>query len=70
VKISIKEFNMDMAVKTKGIELEVRDTKGNHQGDLVVTNTKLIWCPGKTQRENGILVTWKKFIKFMDTNKQ
>lgn len=67
--VSIKNFDVDMKVKNKGIELDVYDNGGNHLGDLVVTKSKLIWCKGKTKRENGSEITWADFMKFME-NKQ
>ena len=62
MKVSIKEFNVDMEVKTKGIEFEVRSNKGEHRGDLVLTKTRLIWCPGQTKPENGHKIEWDDFI--------
>lgn len=66
MKVKIKEFDVDMEVKTKGIEFAVADTKGKHQGNLVLTKTSIIWCAGKTQRENGKKLSWKKFMEMMD----
>ena len=67
MKVSVKSFDVAMQIKNKGIELDVYDPQGNHVGDLVVTKTKLIWCPGKTARENGIPISWKKFIEYMES---
>ena len=53
-------------IKSKGIEIDVSDPSDKHQGDLWVTNTKLIWCRGKKKRENGKSVTWAKFIEWME----
>jgi len=66
MNISIKDFNVKMEVKTQGIELEVKTPDGSrHLGDLVITKSKLIWCQGKTRRENGVAVTWNQFIEMM-----
>lgn len=68
MKVLIKEFGLDMEVKTKGIELEIRSPDGKKQvGDLVVTKTKIIWCKGRTTRENGVSVTWDNFIAWMES---
>lgn len=67
MQIAIKEFNVDMEIKTKGIELEVRDPDGTHRGDLVLTKTTVIWCRGRTTRANGKSLTWTKFMEMMDT---
>lgn len=66
MNVSIKNFDVDMKVKNKGIELDIYDNDGEHLGDLVVTKTRLIWCKGKTKRENGKKVTWAQFTAFMD----
>lgn len=65
MKVSIKSFDVAMEVKNNGLELDVCDSNKKHLGDLVVTKTKLIWCKGRTDRENGIPITWDKFIKYM-----
>ncbi len=66
MRISIKEFNVDMEIKTAGVELDVRDTDGSHFGDLIVTKTQVIWCRGRTTRENGKSLTWDRFIRTME----
>ncbi len=66
MKVSIKSFEIKMDVKTKGIEFEVYDNKKNFLGDLIVTQRYLIWCKGKTSRENGKKIEWKNFIKMME----
>lgn len=65
MNVSIKDFNVAMEVKNNGIELEVRDTDGTHRGDLVVTKTRVIWCPGRTTPANGHSLTWNQFIDLM-----
>ena len=66
MKVSIKDLSVSMEIKTKGIELDVYDTGGSHLGDMVVTKTKVIWCPGRTPPANGKALTWKKFIDMME----
>jgi len=65
VKVSIKELAVSMEIKNTGITLDVYDTQDRFLGDLVVTKTKVIWCPGKTSPENGRQVDWTAFIKMM-----
>jgi hypothetical protein len=68
MKVKIKEFGLDMAVKNRGIELEIRDTSGKTQlGDLILTKTQIIWCKGKTSRERGVHVRWEDFIAWMES---
>ena len=65
--INIKQFNVDMAVKTNGIEFEVHDPAGKHRGDLILTKARLEWCEGKVQSGNGVKVSWDDFIKWMNS---
>lgn len=60
MKVSIKQFNVEMDVKTNGIEFEVRPSGGGNQiGDCYVTKTGLTWCIGKTTKPNGVDIAWK-----------
>jgi hypothetical protein len=57
-----------MDVKKKGIELEVRTPNGDSQlGDCYVNMTGLVWCPGKTNKKNGIKIEWKDLINLMSS---
>lgn len=63
MKVLIKSLGVDMQVKQKGIELEVRSKDGSTQlGDCYATMTGLIWCKGKIQKENGVKVKWEDLI--------
>ena len=67
MEVHIKRFNVEMKVKTSGIEFEVQNPRGKgHRGDLVLTKTKLIWCPGRTRPKNGHKVSWDDFIKWVE----
>lgn len=66
MQVSIKDFDVKMELKNNGIELEVREPNGDHQGDLVITKTQLIWCRGRTTRANGIPITWANFIDWIE----
>ncbi len=67
MKVSIKDLAVTMEIKNTGIELDVYDNEDKHLGDLVVTKSKLIWCPGKTKVENGHVIKWDDFITHMKT---
>jgi hypothetical protein len=54
-----------MEIKNKGIELDVYDNDDKHLGDLVITKTRLTWCPGKTGVKNGHRISWNDFITYM-----
>ena len=67
MKISIKQFDVQMDIKYNGIDLGVSDTSGKHLGDLYVTQKRVIWCKGKTTKEKGVRMTWEKFIERMQS---
>lgn len=69
MKVSIKNFSIDMEIKNTGIEIDISDNDERHLGDLFVTKTQLVWCPGKTQKDNGKKITWQEFIKYMENDK-
>ena len=61
MEVWIKSLEVDMQVKQRGIELEVRDKDGGSQlGDCYATMTGLVWCKGKTKKENGIKLKWEE----------
>ena len=67
MRVLIKKFDVEMEVKNKGIEFEVRSPDNKHHlGDVVLTKSGLVWCEGKTNPENGIKVSWKRFIAFAE----
>ncbi len=69
MKVAIKEFGLDMQVKNRGIELEIRSANGKKQhGDLIVTKTGLIWCKGRTSRANGVTISWDDFITWIESD--
>ena len=66
--VSIKSFDVEMAVKNKGIELEISEPNdGKRLGDLVITKSHLIWCEGKTRRENGQKIKWTEFVEIVNS---
>lgn len=66
MKVSVKDLSVTMEIKNNGIELDVYDNADKHLGDLVVTKSKLIWCKGKTNKNNGKSISWDKFIEMME----
>lgn len=66
MKVWIKKFDVNMEVKSKGIEFEIRTPDDEHQlGDCYVTMTGLIWCKGKTEKNNGIKIKWQELIEIL-----
>jgi hypothetical protein len=67
MNVSVKDFSVTMDVKNNGIELDVYDND-QHLGDLVVRKSGLEWCQGKTRKKNGKKISWKDFIKHMQSH--
>ena len=65
MQIRIKKFEIDMQVRQKGIEFEVRQPDGTFVGDCYVTMTGLTWCAGKTTRVNGVKVKWSELEEIL-----
>jgi hypothetical protein len=66
MQVKIKDFTVDMDVKTKGIEFDVSDNNDKHLGDLIVNKTGIVWCQGKTTPAKGKRVKWKDFINLLN----
>lgn len=66
MRVTIKSFEVDMQLKNNGVEFEVCDNGGHHLGDCIRTKTSIIWCKGRTRRENGVRLSWEDFIQRMN----
>jgi hypothetical protein len=66
MQVKIKSFDVNMEVKSNGIEFEVRNPGGSAQiGDCYLTMTGLIWCKGKVGKKNGLKISWADFQEIM-----
>lgn len=66
MEVRIKKFDVNMLVKTNGIEFEVRTPNGSSQkGDCYLTKTGLVWCKGKTTKPRGIKVNWNELAEIL-----
>lgn len=65
--VSIKKFDVQMDVKNNGVEFDVYDNDGTFRGDIIITKSGVIWCNGKTNRKNGVKVSWNEFIDWMNS---
>ncbi len=69
MKVIIKSFDVDMEVKNKGVEFEIRKpNNGKHLGDIIANKVGIIWCKGKTDRKNGKSLSWQKLIELIEAN--
>ena len=69
MKVKIKSFHVDMNVKSKGIEFEVRAPDDSAQiGDCYLTMSGLRWCKGKIAKQNGVHMSWPDFMAIMKSN--
>lgn len=66
--VRIKKLEVEMAVKSNGMELEIREPNGVARlGDCYVTMTGLTWCTGKTSKKNGVKISWNQLIEILDS---
>ena len=66
MKVAVKSFDVEMDVKTNGIEFGIWTNQNKFIGDLIMTKTQLIWCEGKTNRKNGKKIAIEEFREFMN----
>lgn len=66
MNLSIKKFEVQMDLKNKGMELEVRTSKDEHIGDLIVKKKGLTWCSGRTTEKYGTTKSWEEIIEFFN----
>ena len=62
MKINIKELQVSMSLGNNGITLDVSNNDGTRRGALHIGRAKIIWCKGKTKKENGKSKTWDELI--------
>lgn len=71
MKVVIKSFDVAMEVKQKGVELAVRSPDGSvFHGDCFVTMTGLVWCHGKTSKQNGVKLTWEELMEIAGSDEK
>ena len=66
MKVTIKDFHVQMDIKNKGIEFEVRSNDGHHLGDVIVSKAGITWCKGRIRRKNGVRLSWDDFAALME----
>lgn len=70
MQVWIKSLEIEMQVKSKGIELEVRGKDGKEQlGDCYATMTGIIWCKGRIKKDNGIKISWEDLQTLCSSSK-
>jgi hypothetical protein len=67
MEVSIKVVSAD-ANAQQGIELGIYDREDIHMGDLLIHQSELVWCPGKTPHRLGKKVSWASFIEFLESH--
>ena len=66
MQVKIKSFDVNMDVKSNGIEFEVRKADGSAQlGDCFLTMTGLVWCKGKTGKKKGVKISWPDLMEIL-----
>ena len=69
MEVWVRDFFLSLQVKKKGIKLGIWDEDKGHQGNLVINQLGIRWCPGKTQTRNGRLWTWRDLMEQRDDSK-
>ena len=79
MKLLIKSFDVDMEVKTKGIEIDVYELdqkqadgttkKGDRLGDVILNKKGLTWCKEARPAAPRATKTWKEVITWMESGK-
>lgn len=64
MKVYIKDMQLPIEVKSKGMEFEIRSPKGEFLGDMILSKTGLTWCKGKAQI--GKHKRWEEIMKYFD----
>ncbi len=67
MKVAIKDLSVAMEVKNNGVEFEVYDNQDKFLGDMTVNKSGIVWCKGKTTLKNGVKVSWKDFMAWMES---
>lgn len=68
--VSIKKFDVEMALKTNGMELDIKQPGGGeHVGDVVINKTGIVWCRGKVTPQHGISKSWDELISLLESQK-
>ena len=62
MKISVKDFSVNMDLGNTGITLDVYDNDGTHLGDLRIGRATIEWCKGKKHSGNGVKVSWSQLL--------
>ncbi len=63
MKVSVRDFDVDMVLANNGITMQVYDNDGKYRGKLRIGRGTVEWCHGKTPIGNGVKVSWDAFIK-------
>ena len=65
-------MQVQRVVGSKGVDVKISseryriwDNQDNLLGSLYINKTRLVWCEGKTQFNNGIPIEWGEFIENM-----
>ena len=65
-KVYVKDLFVEMEVKNKGVEFEVRDND-KQLGDVILKKTGIEWCKGRTTAGKGVKVSWEDFIAWVES---
>lgn len=67
MKVSVKDFQVNMDLGNNGFELDIYDGNENHLGDLRIGKGTIEWCKGRTRAGNGVKVKWEELISWFES---
>jgi len=67
MQVSVKDLQVTMDLGNNGIELDVYTTSNEHLGDLRIGRGTIEWCKGKTNKGNGVQVSWNELIEWFES---
>ena len=66
MQVRVKDLQVSMDLGNNGLELEIKDNKGNHLGDLRIGRAKVEWCKGRVRAGNGIQIRLEDLVDLIE----
>jgi hypothetical protein len=70
MQVRVKDLQVSMDLGNNGLELEIKDNKGNHLGDLRIGRAKVEWCKGRVRAGNGIQIRLEDLVQLIEKQAQ
>ncbi len=70
MKAAIKDIGVDLILKTRTMDIEVRDNQDKPKGTISINKAHIIWRKARHGKGNAIKVTLEDFIEYMEAKKK